>query len=200
MWEIWPHSSLQRPRGPLFNLVCHQILYPSPIFCNRRIKTGTSLRPCTSLFQMKRCTWVSFHLFKSHVSFPGYHLSIHILHPFLFFSVFFFLMLNFDHFTLLVCCSLSQRLQLFVIGVSVSKSSEPGMTGWGARPSLLPFPDGEDQRTCWPLESSEHRVAMFTCFKYTFTRFGHGLEPQLADVKYICGTRALMSSLGATLE
>lgn len=93
----------------------------------------------------------------------------------------------FDLFILLVCCSLYPPVQLAGCWCVRRQNSEPAGTGWGARPSLLPFPDGGDQRTWLPWEHSEHHVATLTCFEYTFTRHGDDLEPQLADVKRISG-------------
>lgn len=143
-------------RGPVlppsFQLSVSHILYSLLICCQCKMKTGTSLR--TSFLFL--WTWVSrTYLWTIWISLCMHCLFMSLTHFSLWLFVCFFLfdvkLLIFSFYWFAVVCT--NQCSVLVVGVSVSKNSEPATTGWEARPSLLPFPDGDDQSTWWPWEN-----------------------------------------------
>lgn len=117
-------------RGPVsppsFQLSVSQILYSLLICCSCKMKTGTSLKSCTSFFMS------ILHIFMNYLNLPVHTLSVYAFNPFLSLIVcFLFLfdvkLLIFPFYWFAVVCT-NQR-SVLVVGVSVSKNSEPAMTG-----------------------------------------------------------------------
>lgn len=132
-----------------------------------------------------------FHILMNHLNFPIHELSIHVLNSFLslvVFGVFFFpfdvkLLIFVFYWFAVVCTNQCNPFGCWCICKQEFRTSS---TDWGARPSLLHFPGGDDRRIWGPRENSEHHVAIFACFRYIFTGLGHDLEPQPA-VRCTCG-------------
>lgn len=151
-----------RLRGPVSppssQLRVSQILYSLPICCPCEMKTGASLQNCTSFFMsVLHILWTIWISLCMHAPFMSLtHFSLWL---FVFFFLFDVKLLIFPFYWFAVVCT-NQR-SVLVGGVSVSKNSEPATTGWEARPSLLPFPDGDDQSTWWPWENRTSRSNIY---------------------------------------